>query len=187
MELYEKADQTVIQKTRNREVVDIDGHLFIRQINPGVIIMPYTLDDSGFPSKIGIISEVLDQRPGGMAKTLITGSQEDKDDNIYQTAVREMDEESGFLVEDLKRWQFLGSLYTSKMVLNSNPCFAVNITGLVSEEKKTDGSKSEKDTKFELVSVEEALNLDDSLISTLFIKTFKDIFNQKETENEPTE
>jgi len=186
MELYEKADQTVIQKTRNREVVDIDGHLFIRQINPGVIIMPYTLDDSGLPSKIGIISEVLDQRPGGMAKTLITGSQDDKDDNIYQTAVREMEEESGFLVEDLKRWQFLGSLYTSKMVLNSNPCFSVNITGLVSGDKKTDGSKSEKDTKFELVTVDEALNLDDSLISTLFIKTFKDIFNQRE-EDESTE
>ena len=45
MELYEKAEQTVIQKTKNREVVDIDGHLFIRQINPGVIIMPYTLNE----------------------------------------------------------------------------------------------------------------------------------------------
>ena len=186
MELYEKAEQTVIQKTRNREVVDIDGHLFIRQINPGVIIMPYTLNEEGFPSKIGIISEVLDQRPGGMSKTLITGSQDDKDSNIYQTAVREMEEESGFLVEDLKRWNFLGSLYTSKMVINSNPCFAVNITGLVSGEKKTDGSKSEKDTKFELVSVDEALNLEDSLVCTLFIKTFKDIFNSKEEEDEST-
>jgi 8-oxo-dGTP pyrophosphatase MutT (NUDIX family) len=149
--------------------------------------MPYTLNDEGLPNKIGIISEVLDQRPGGMAKTLITGSQEDKDDNIYQTAVREMSEESGFLVEDLKRWKFLGSLYTSKMVLNSNPCFAVNITGMVSGDKETDGSKSEKDSKFELVSVDEALNLEDSLVSTLFIKTFKDIFNQKEEENESTE
>ena len=186
MELYEKADQTVIQKTRNREVVEIDGHLFIRQINPGVIIMPYTLTEEGLPSKIGIISEVLDQRPGGMAKTLITGSQDDKDSNIYQTAVREMEEESGFLVEDLKRWDFLGSLYTSKMVINSNPCFSVNITGLVSGERKTDGSKSERDSKFELVNVDEALNLDDSLISTLFIKTFKDIFTQKE-EDESTE
>jgi 8-oxo-dGTP pyrophosphatase MutT (NUDIX family) len=121
-----------------------------------------------------------------MSKTLITGSQEDKDDNIYQTAVREMNEESGFLVEDLKRWKFLGSLYTSKMILNSNPCFAVNITGMVSGDKETDGSKSEKDSKFELVNVDEALNLEDSLVSTLFIKTFKDIFNQKGEENEST-
>lgn len=187
MELYEKAEQTVVQKTKNREIVDIDGHLFIRQISPGVIIMPYTVTKSGFPDKIGIISEVLDQRPGGMSKTLITGSQDNKDANIFQTAVRELEEESGFIVEDLKRWEFLGSLYTSKMVLNSNPCFAVNITGLVSEEKKTDGSKSEKDTKFELLNVSDVLNLDDSLISTLFIKTFKEIFNQKEEEDESTE
>jgi hypothetical protein len=187
MELYEKADQTVLQKTKNKEVVEIDGHLFIRQINPGVIIMPYTVNDKGMPDKIGIISEVLDQRPGGMSKTLITGSQDDDDSNIFETAVRELEEESGFKVEELKRWDFLGSLYTSKMVLNSNPCFAVNITGLVSGEKTTDGSKAEKHTKFELISVEDALNLDDSLVCTLFIKTFKDIFTQKEEENESTE
>jgi 8-oxo-dGTP pyrophosphatase MutT (NUDIX family) len=186
MELYEKADQTVVQKTKNKEVVDIDGRLFMRQINPSVIIMPYTIDDNGFPDKIGIIHEILDQRPGGMSKTLITGTPDNEDSNIFETAVRELEEESGFEVKDLKRWDFLGSLYTSKMVINSNPCFSVNITGLVSGERKTDGSKSERDSKFELVNVDEALNLDDSLISTLFIKTFKDIFTQKE-EDESTE
>jgi hypothetical protein len=35
--------------------------------------------------------------------------------------------------------------------------------------------------------VDDALSLDDSLVSTLFIKTFKDIFNQKEEENESPE
>jgi len=187
MELNEKAEQTVIQKTKNREVVELDGHLFVRQINPGVIIMPYTLDDNGYPDKIGVISEVLDQRPGGMAKTLITGSQDDSDDNVFQTAVRELKEESGFDISDLKRWKFLGSLFTSKLVMNSNPCFSVNITSLVAEEKTTDGSQDEKDTKFELVSVDEALDLDDSLVSTLFIKTFKDLFNKNQEENEPSE
>ena len=187
MQLYEKVETKIVQKTKNREVVDIDGHFFIRQINPGVIIMPYTVDDSGFPSKIGIISEVLDQRPGGMAKTLITGSQEDKDKNIFQTAVSELKEESGFSVPDLKRWKFLGSLYTSKMVINSNPCFAVDITSLVSEEKETDGSQSEKDSKFELISIDDALDLEDSLVSTLFIKTFKTFFNKNEQDNESPE
>jgi 8-oxo-dGTP pyrophosphatase MutT (NUDIX family) len=186
MDLNEKAEQTVIQKTKNREVVELDGHLFVRQINPGVIIMPYTLDDNGYPDKIGVISEVLDQRPGGMAKTLITGSQDDSDNNIFQTAVRELKEESGFDISDLKRWKFLGSLFTSKLVMNSNPCFSVNITSLVAEEKTTDGSQDEKDTKFELISVDEALDLDDSLVSTLFIKTFKDLFNKNQEENEPS-
>jgi 8-oxo-dGTP pyrophosphatase MutT (NUDIX family) len=187
MELNEKAEQAVIQKTKNREVIEIDGHLFVRQINPGVIIMPYTLDDNGYPIKIGVISEVLDQRPGGMAKTLITGSQEDSDANIFQTAVRELKEESGFDISDLKRWKFLGSLYTSKLVINSNPCFSVNITSLVADEKETDGSQDEEDSKFELISVDEALDLEDSLVSTLFIKTFKDLFNKNQEENEPSE
>lgn len=187
MQLFEKAETVSLKKTKNTESVEIDGKIFIRQINPGVIIMPYTLDKDGYPSQIGVLSEILDQRPGGISKTLITGSQDEEDENIFQTAVRELKEESGFLVEDLKRWDFLGTLYTSKLVLNSNPCFGVNITGLVSEEKTTDGSSSEKDSKFELVSVDEALELEDSLVSTLFIKTFKDLFNKKQEENESTQ
>lgn len=186
MELFEKMETAVLQKTKNKEVVEIDGHLFIRQINPSVIIMPYTLDTKGFPKEIGIMSEILDQRPGGMARTLITGTPEDDDINIFQTAVRELREESGFDVTDIKRWKFLGSLYTSKLILNANPCFAVDITSLISEDKSTDGSQKEKDSKFELLDIDDALNLEDSLISTLFIKTFKDLFTKKE-KNEPSE
>lgn len=187
MQIFEKAETISLRKTKNTESVEINGKIYIRQIIPGVIIMPYTLDKDGNPDQIGVLSEIMDQRPGGIAKTLITGSQEDSDKNIFQTAVRELQEESGFVVEDLKRWNFLGTLYTSKLVLNSNPCFAVNITALVSEEKTTDGSTSEKDSKFELISVDEALDLEDSLVSTLFIKTFKDLFNKNSKENESTE
>lgn len=186
MQIFENQEQISIKKTKRTEVLEIDNHLFIKQIYPGVIIMPYTLDAEGNPSKIGIINEILDQRPGGISKTLITGSPDEDDDNIFQTAVRELKEESGFDIPDIKRWKFLGTLYTSKLVLNSNPCFSVNITSIVAEEKTTDGSKSEEDSKFELISVEEALSLEDSLISTLFIKTFKDIFIKKETNEQPT-
>ncbi len=184
--MSEKGEITSIQKNKNTEAIDIEGKIFIRQINPGVIIMPYTLSSEGLPDQIGIISEILDQRPGGISKTLITGSQDDGDANVFQTAVRELKEESGFDVSDIKRWNFLGSLYTSKLVLNPNPCFSVNITGLVAEEKSTDGSKSEKDSKFELISVESALELEDSLVSTLFIKTFKDLFVNKIENDEST-
>jgi hypothetical protein len=72
------------------------------------------------------------------------------------------------------------------MVLNSNPCFSVNITGLVAEDKTTDGSQSEADSKFELISIEEALDLEDSLVSTLFIKTFKNVFIKKIKEDDIT-
>jgi hypothetical protein len=73
------------------------------------------------------------------------------------------------------------------MVLNSNPCFSVDITGLLAEEKTTDGSEEERDSKFELIGVEEALDLEDSLVSTLFIKTFKNVFIKKIKEDDFTE
>jgi 8-oxo-dGTP pyrophosphatase MutT (NUDIX family) len=187
MEIFEKAEITSLQKSKNTESVEINDRLFIRQINPSVIIMPYTINSDNMPDQIGIISEILDQRPGGISMTLITGTPDDKDSNIFQTAIRELKEESGFLVEDIKRWNFLGTLYTSKMVVNSNPCFSVNITGLVAEEKTTDGSQSEKDSKFDLIDVEEALDLEDSLVSTLFLKTFKNVFIKKIKDNEPAE
>ena len=186
MEIFEKAEIKSLQKSKNTESVEIDEKLFIRQINPGVIIMPYTLDSDKNPNEIGVISEILLQRTGGISMTLITGTPEDSDANIFQTAIRELKEESGFFVDDIKRWNFLGTLYTSKMVLNSNPCFSVNITGLVAEDKTTDGSQSEEDSKFELISIEEALSLEDSLVSTLFIKTFKNVFIKKIKEDDIT-
>jgi hypothetical protein len=181
-----KAEIKSLQKINGTENLEIDGNLYIRQINPSVVIMPYTLNSDGTPDQIGIINEISNQKPDGIIKTLITGSPDDNDENIFQTAVRELREESGFDVSDLKRWNFLGSLYTSKLVLNTNPCFSVNVTSLVASDRSTDGSKSEKDSKFELVDVQEALNIEDSLISTLFIKTFKNLFNknqEKSSEN----
>lgn len=187
MELFENQEAISVKKNKDIEILEIDNYLFIHQINPSVIIMPYTLDDNGNPLEIGIIHEIMEQRIGGISKTLITGSPDDTDNNILQTAIRELKEESGFDVPDIKRWNFLGSLYTSKLVTNSNPCFSVNVTGLVIGERTTDGSEEEEDSKFELISVDDALDLDDSLISSLFIKTFKDKFQKTQSINEPSE
>jgi len=138
--------------------------------------MPYTVDESGNPISIGVISEISHSRPGGMSKTLITGSPDDEDANILQTAIRELKEESGISAEDVERWKFLGNIYTSKMVSNPNPCFSVDVTGLEIANKETDSSLEEKDSSFEMLDVPEALSLDDALVSTLFIKHFKNNF-----------
>lgn len=180
-----KKEATSLQRINNTECIKIENNLYIRQIEPGVIIMPYTLDNEGNPDKIGILNEVSNHRPGGMSSTLITGSQDISDSNVLQTAIRELEEESGFKVTDIKRWNFLGTIFTSKLVTNPNPCFSVDITSLAAEEKKTDGSEEEKDSKFVLLDIEEALNLDDSLVSSLFIKTFKNIM-LKTKNNEPS-
>lgn len=180
-----KKEVTSLQKINNTECIKIEENLYIRQIEPGVIIMPYTLDNEGNPDKIGILNEISNHRPGGISNTLITGSQDISDSNVLNTAIRELEEESGFKVTDIKRWNFLGTIFTSKLVVNPNPCFSVNITSLAAEEKKTDGSDDEKNSKFILVSIEEALNIDDALVSTLFIKTFKNLM-LKTKNNEPS-
>lgn len=159
-------------------ITEIDGAVYIKQINPSVIILPYIQDDSGMPLSIGVISEISKSKPTGISKTLITGSPNDDDDNILRTAIRELREESGFNVESVDRWKFLGNVYTSKIISNPNPCFSVDVTGLESDNKITDGSQDEIDSSFEMMSVSEALSLEDSLVSTLFIKHFKNIINK---------
>lgn len=158
------------------EVVEDNGSVYLQQHEPSVVVMPYTVDENGNPVSIGIISEISNSRPGGIAKTLITGSPSDDDDNILQTAIRELEEESGISAGDVKRWKFLGNIYTSKMVSNPNPCFSVDVTGLEIKEKETDGTTDEKDSTFEMLDISDALSLDDALVSTLFIKHFKNNF-----------
>jgi hypothetical protein len=62
------------------------------------------------------------------------------------------------------------------MVSNPNPCFSVDVTGLEIKEKETDGTTDEKDSTFEMLDISDALSLDDALVSTLFIKHFKNNF-----------
>ena len=82
-------------------------------------------------------------------------------------------EESGYVVDDTEKWDFLGNIQSSKLVVNGNPAFGVDVTGLERGDKLGDGSESEKNSKFSLVSLNDALNTDDALISCLFLKIFQ--------------
>jgi len=176
MQTIDNQSKKTIHSNKYLNVIENDGSVYLEQREPSVVILPYTIDEDSNPTMIGIISEISSTRPGGITKTLITGSPDDNDANILQTAIRELKEESGISAEDVKRWKFLGNIYTSKMISTPNPCFSVDVTGLAKEEKTTDGSENERDTNFEMLSVSDALSLDDALVSTLFIKHFKNNF-----------
>jgi 8-oxo-dGTP pyrophosphatase MutT (NUDIX family) len=104
---------------------------------------------------------------------VISGSPDSDDLDILATAKRELKEEGGYNVEDTDKWEYLGNIYASKMVVNGNPAFGVDITGMEGVKPEGDGTGFELNSKFQLVSVKEAISNDDALISCLFLKIFQ--------------
>jgi 8-oxo-dGTP pyrophosphatase MutT (NUDIX family) len=167
------SDPKILFQNSHIEVIENKGIVGIKQKNPSVIILPYTTDESGNPRSLGLISEPSLIKEDKITYTIITGSPEDSDVDILATAKRELKEESGYDVDDTEKWDFLGNIQTSKLVVNGNPAFGVDVTDLQNKEKSGDGSEKEENTKFSLIPVNDAINLDDSLISCLFLKIFQ--------------
>jgi len=167
------SDPKILFQNNYIQVIENKDRVGIKQINPSVMILPYTVDENGNPKSIGLISEPSNIKEERMSQTIITGSPEKSDVDILATAKRELKEESGYDVEDTERWEFLGNIQSSKLVVNGNPAFGVDVTGIKRGEKSGDGSESEKNSKFSLVSLNDALNVDDALIACLFLKIFQ--------------
>lgn len=167
------SDPKILLQNDYLNVIERDNRIGVQQKNPSVMILPYTTDESGNPKSLGLIAEPNPMRDGGISLTVITGSPEDSDVDILETAKRELKEESGYEVNDIERWDYLGNIKTSKIIINGNPAFGVDITGIEKGEKEGDGSKSEENAKFSLVGLNDAINLDDALVSCLFLKIFQ--------------
>jgi 8-oxo-dGTP pyrophosphatase MutT (NUDIX family) len=167
------SDPKIIHQNDYIEVIQTEDRVAIKQKNPSVMILPYTIDGNGNPLKIGLIAEPSQIKESKITYTVITGSPDDNDDDILETAKRELKEESGYEVEDIEKWDFLGNIHSSKLVVNANPAFGVDVTDFQRGEKEGDGSQNEENTKFYLVDISEALDKDDALISCLFLKIFQ--------------
>jgi 8-oxo-dGTP pyrophosphatase MutT (NUDIX family) len=155
------------------EVIQNKDRVGIKQKEPSVIILPYTTDSEGNPDKIGLLSEPSPIRDSKMSFTVISGSPDSSDIDILATAKRELKEEGGYDVDDTDKWEYLGNIYTSKMVVNGNPAFGVDITGMEGTKPEGDGTGFELNSKFKLVSIKDAISNDDALISCLFLKIFQ--------------
>ena len=167
------SDPKILFKNDKIEVIENMGRIGIRQKNPSVMILPYIIDDNGNPKKLGLISEPSPIKLDKISYTIITGSPTKDDVDILATAKRELKEESGYDVEDTEKWDFLGNIESSKLLVNGNPAFGVDVTDIQRENKEGDGSDNEKDSKFSMFSVSDALSNDDALISCLFLKIFQ--------------
>jgi 8-oxo-dGTP pyrophosphatase MutT (NUDIX family) len=150
-----------------------------------VVIMPFISDEQGLPLSIGVLKEPNPFRDGGMSISLITGTTEEEDPDLLSTAKRELKEESGYDVQDNKRWFYLGSVTASKFVDHEQPCFAVDVTDVVKGEPNPDNNEKENSMEFKFISANDVVKHKDIFIPGLFLKLFKfvlgfDVQNKQE-------
>jgi 8-oxo-dGTP pyrophosphatase MutT (NUDIX family) len=163
----------LLYSTDNFNVIEREGKVGIEILFTNVVIMPFIRDEQGLPLAIGVIKETNPFREGGNSISLITGTTEDEDPDFYSTAVRELEEESGYKVEDASRWYYLGSVYSSKLVDHEQPCFAVDVTGITRGQATGDGSEDEAKQEFVMIPANDVVKVKDVFIPGLFLKLFK--------------
>jgi 8-oxo-dGTP pyrophosphatase MutT (NUDIX family) len=156
------------------DVVDLEGHVGLKNKHMSVAVLPYTTDSNGLIAEIGLLHEFNRFRENDYCDTLITGTIDYEDDSLFFTAVRELREEGGFtLPEDATdRWIFLGPIYVSKNSDQIIPVFAVDVTGLPQQETTGDGSEKELKSRLEMVGVGNGIASDESLVLAAFVRLF---------------
>jgi 8-oxo-dGTP pyrophosphatase MutT (NUDIX family) len=166
-------------------VEERNGYTGMVPLFTNVVIMPFISDEQGLPLSIGVLKEPNPFRDGGMSISLITGTTEEEDPDLLSTAKRELKEESGYDVQDNKRWFYLGSVTASKFVDHGQPCFAVDVTDVVKGEPNPDNNEKENTMEFKFISANDVVKHKDIFIPGLFLKLFKfvlgfDVQNKQE-------
>jgi hypothetical protein len=108
----------------------------------------------------------------------VTGKIEKTDRTLISRAKAELTEESGYSVEDPKKWMYLGEFNRGKIFNTPIYCFAVDVTGLERSKPRGDGSKGEEDIRFEMKDLAEALEIRDVLIHACFFNLFRNLFKK---------
>ena len=163
----------ILHETENFKLIEADGLVGIKPLFTNVVVMPFTSDAQGLPLQVGILKEPNPFREEGYNTSLVTGTTDEEDGDLLSTAQRELYEETGFNVPDIKKWYYLGSVTSSKFVDHEQPCFAVDVTGIEKEKPKTDGSMKEMQAEFSFIPANDVVNVKDIFIPGLFLKLFK--------------
>lgn len=163
----------ILHETDKFQLVECDGLVGIKSLFTNVVVLPFTSDPQGLPLTVGILKEFNPFREEGYNISLVTGTTDDEDEDLLTTAQRELYEETGLNVPDIKKWYYLGSVTSSKFVDHEQPCFAVDVTGIEKEDPKTDGSRMEMEAEFKFIPANDVVNVKDIFIPGLFLKLFK--------------
>jgi 8-oxo-dGTP pyrophosphatase MutT (NUDIX family) len=163
-----------LQKFKNFDVIEIEGHQKIKMTTMSVAVMPYTIDENGLVDKVGLLREYNTLREGEYCHTLVTGTIDYEDDTLLYTAKRELKEEGGFETPETEneRWLYLGNFFPYKDSDRQIPTFAVDVTGLEQTEPETDGSKKESLSKLEMISANDIMISEETLVLAAFLRLF---------------
>jgi 8-oxo-dGTP pyrophosphatase MutT (NUDIX family) len=135
-----------------------------------VVVLPYITNEHGMIKEIGLLKEFNPIREGNYSDTLVTGSKEDTDDTMLETAQRELLEETGYKCIDDDKWTYLGLLTGSKMIDIEHPCYAVSLNDI--KPGKIDKDSIESMSKFRFVPLNEAIKSTDAYVLSLIMKIF---------------
>lgn len=156
------------------DVVEVEGMTGLKMKSVGVGILPYTTDENGMINEVGLLKEFNPFREGDYCHTLITGTIENTDEALLETAKRELQEEGGYVIAEteMKRWIFLGVFFVDKYSDCQVPIFAVDVTGLQAGEVTGDGSRKEALSQLEFLPSNQIVMTDEALALAAFLRLF---------------
>ena len=170
-------EKETIHQSKRFDVVKRDKKIGIEIKKVTIGVLPYTISNNML-SSIGVLHEYNNFRKGKYANTLITGTLEADDLDLLNCAIRELEEEGGFVQNDVDQWVFLGSFKLSKASTEEINVFAVNVTGIEQKEALGDGSKKEELSSLKMMNINDAILTDEALFLASFLRLF-DFFYQK--------
>jgi 8-oxo-dGTP pyrophosphatase MutT (NUDIX family) len=161
------------------EVINIEGTYAVLNKHSAVAVLVYTLDENGVLDKIGTVTEPNPHFPSQTYTGLVMGKAEAEDRSLLARAKQETKEETGYDVKDQNRWSFIGEMITTKLLPGPVYCYSVDVTGLEQGEIIGDGSSHEKELKFELLDLNRASEINDTILQTCFFKLFNKLYKKE--------
>ena len=152
------SEHKIVYQNQKIKVIEVGDNYFVDEEFPGVYVLPYTLAESGYPEMLGVMEKIN--------PLLISSIPEDTD--IYVTAKRGLEEQTGFFEDNPEKWDFLGIIKASEGE-QGKTAFSVNISGLIASENEN----NENLKHFNLVKVSQVLDSENAILHSLFLKTFQ--------------
>lgn len=161
------------------EIQEIEGVKAVKFAKACVAVITYTLDAQSVIQEIGIVKEKNPHFDSGFSQNVVMGTVEPEDTSLLQRAMIELKEEAGIEVTDSLKWSYLDEIYTSKVSPDPIYVFAVNVSEATLQTPKGDNTGEEEIISFELLPVQDALKIADSVLLASFFKLFMTLY-QKE-------